>query len=215
MLTNAGNEVDFVGGTQSGTFDDNQHEGHRGKIIDEIRTMSDVGIYANPNVVLLHAGTNDINRDIDSSTAPARLSNLIAYIYQHAPNALILVAQIVPSKPDGTFNRDKIYNAAIPGVVNDWVKRGKHVVTVDMFSDFDRNTDLADDLHPNALGYTKMAQKWYNAIVSADEGWIQKAGDPKQPPPQQCEKLPVWTGPVEIATGPHMLVPSLHLLTFP
>jgi hypothetical protein len=45
--------------------DDVQHEGHRGYVIDEIREASNLGISSGPNIVLLHAGTNDIHRDID------------------------------------------------------------------------------------------------------------------------------------------------------
>jgi hypothetical protein len=177
-------------------------------------TLSDVGMYANPNVVLVHAGTNDINRNIDVLKAPERLSNLVGAIFKYAPDAVILIAQIIPSKPSGTYDRDITFNAAIPSVVADWVSKDKHVYTVDMFDGFDRNADLADDLHPNSAGYTLMAQKWYNAILAVDQkGWIQEAGPEAKPPHQQCQQAPLWTGDeenLEIATGPSMFV-ALHV----
>lgn len=55
----------MVGSVTSGSFDDNQHEGHRGYVIDEIDEASNLGINIGHNIVLLHAGTNDIHRDID------------------------------------------------------------------------------------------------------------------------------------------------------
>lgn len=194
----------------SGTFSNNKHEGHRGKIIDEIAQMSSVGIWAAPNVVLLHAGTNDINRDIDVDNAPDRLSNLIELIYEHSPNAAVFVAQIVPTKTASSTARVEAYNSAIPGVVNTWVTKGKHIMTVDIFDAIDSATDLADDLHPNLQGYTKMAQQWYDTITTADaKGWIVEAGTSQTPPlssKSDCGTNGVWQSRGEIATGPQAYV---------
>lgn len=202
--------MDYVGSTASGTFSNNQHEGHRGKIIDEIAQESSVGIWAAPNIVLIHAGTNDINRDIDVNNAPDRLSNLIELIYEHSPNAAVFVAQIVPTKTASSTARVKAYNNAIPGVVNTWVTKGKHIMTVDIFNAVNSATDLADDLHPNFQGYTKMAQQWYDAITTADaKGWIVEAGTSQTPPlsaGSNCGANGEWKSRGEIATGPHAYV---------
>lgn len=217
-LVGRGNTVDYVGSIASGTFSDNKHEGHRGKIIDEIIQESSVGIWAAPNVVLIHAGTNDINRDVYVNDAPNRLSNLIELIYEHSPDAAVFVAQIVPTKTASSTARVKAYNNAIPGVVNDWVTKGKHIMTVDIFNLIDPSTDLADDLHPNLHGYTKMAQQWYDAIATADaKGWIVEAGISRTPPlgrGSQCGTSGQWRSRGEIATGPHVYVlPSLLSVT--
>jgi lysophospholipase L1-like esterase len=209
-LVGRGNAVDYVGSTVSGTFSNNQHEGHRGKIIDEIAQESSVGIWAAPNVVLLHAGTNDINRNIDVNNAPNRLSDLIGLVFEHSPNAAVIVAQIVPTKTASSTAKVKAYNSAIVGVVNAWVAKGKHIATVDMFSVVDSITDLADDLHPNLKGYTKIAQQWYDAITIADEkGWIVEAGKSQAPPVgvgSDCGANGKWKSRGEIALGPKAYV---------
>lgn len=204
-----GNSVDYVGSKASGTFSNNQHEGHRGFIIDEITDSSSVGIWAAPNIVLIMAGTNDINRNIDVGNAPARLSKMIALIYEHSPKAAVFVAQIVPTKTASSTTRVKAYNAAIPGVVSSWVAKGKNIATVDLFNPINSVTDLADDLHPNAQGYTKIAQEWYNAITIADDkGWIVAAGKSEAPPVggSNCGANSVWKPRGEIATGPSAYV---------
>jgi hypothetical protein len=80
---------------------DPDHEGHRGKIIDEISDLASIGISAAPNIVLLHAGTNDMNKDVDTGNAPARLKKLIDKILKVSPKAVILVsAGSVNQSPD-------------------------------------------------------------------------------------------------------------------
>jgi lysophospholipase L1-like esterase len=217
-LVGRGNAVDYVGSTVSGTFSNNQHEGHRGKIIDEIAEESSVGIWATPNVVLIHAGTNDINRNIDVNNAPNRLSELIGLVFEHSPKAAVFVAEIVPTKTASSTAKVKAYNGAIAGVVNTWVAKGKNIASVDMFSVVNSTTDLADDLHPNFKGYTKMAQQWYDAIKMADEkGWIVEAGKSQAPPVgvgSDCGANGKWVSRGEIALGPKayvsVLLAALH-----
>ncbi|KAI0435552.1 hypothetical protein F4803DRAFT_557872 [Xylaria telfairii] len=85
-----GNKVDFVGNVTSGSMADDEHEGHRGYVIADITTDSNVGIYAVPNIALVHAGTNGINKDRDVGTAPSRLKALIKKILTHSPDVVVL-----------------------------------------------------------------------------------------------------------------------------
>ncbi|KAK2734883.1 GDSL-like lipase acylhydrolase [Colletotrichum kahawae] len=62
-----GNTVDFVGSVQAGTMSDSDNEGHNGATIDQISSFATVSLPQRPNVVLLHAGTNDINGNIDTA----------------------------------------------------------------------------------------------------------------------------------------------------
>ncbi|KAL3440143.1 hypothetical protein BJX65DRAFT_315088 [Aspergillus insuetus] len=62
-LQSRGNDVDFVGAMTSGTMADNQHEGYRGPTIDQIEDLSSLGVYAAPDIVLLHAGTRGNGHD--------------------------------------------------------------------------------------------------------------------------------------------------------
>lgn len=178
---------------------DPQHEGHRGAFIEQIGQDSHKGIYSAPNIVLLHAGTNDCNKSIEVETAPARLGNLIELILEHAPDAAVLVCKIIPSKRPDTQQRINDFNDALPDIVSGFTKKGKNVYLVDMHSAL-TIADLDDDLHPKDVGYVKMANKWYEAILAVDKkGWITEAGTPTTA--DDCQSTPSWYGEGKIADG--------------
>src|ERR1044071_684662 len=94
------------------------------------------------------------------------LSGLLDKITTNAPNALVVVAQIIPLGY-GTNDVIKAYNQAIPGVVQQRAAAGKHVVLVDMFTGFTPASMLgSDSIHPNTSGYKFMADHWYSVIGS-------------------------------------------------
>ena len=99
-----------------------------------------------PNIVLLMIGTNDINGNINTSSAPTRLGQLIDEIISDAPNALVVVASIIPIRDDGSNARVPNYNAAIPGQVNTRAAAGKHVVFVDNYAAFIKDTSYKTSL---------------------------------------------------------------------
>ena len=175
-LAGAGNTVNMIGSLESGTAPlppNDHHEGHDGAVISEITTFASLSLPKRPNVVLLHAGTNDMDRNIDPDTAPDRLGSLIDQIIEACPDVAILVAQIVPSSKADTQTRIVTYNKAIPGVVAQRVNNGKHVRVVDM-SAVVTTDDLYDGLHPNDEGYRLMANAWYAGLQQAVQaGWIQ------------------------------------------
>ncbi|TGJ87370.1 hypothetical protein E0Z10_g1365 [Xylaria hypoxylon] len=204
-LAARGNNVDFVGFVTSGTGVDNDHEGHRGFLIDGISGASDVGIYAAPNIALLHAGTNDMYHDSDVGNAPTRLKNLINKIFDHSSDAVVLVCQIIPSTTASYQTRINNFNAKIPDLVSSFVEAGKKVMMVSM-NEVVSTSDLADNLHPNDGGYEKMADAYYAAIEAADsKDWISKPGKAQTAPdstsPDKCQATPSWYYTGQIADG--------------
>jgi lysophospholipase L1-like esterase len=118
-----------------------------------------------PNIVLLHIGTND-QGSFTATQMINDLNGLIDKIITNAPDALLVVAQIIPL---GYGNNAviKSYNQAIPGVVQERAAAGKHIVLVDMYTGFTTSTMLgSDNIHPNGTGYKFMADRWYAAIGS-------------------------------------------------
>ena len=94
------------------------------------------------------------------------LNGLLDKIISNAPNALVAVAQIIPLGY-GTNDVIKAYNQAIPGLVQQRVAAGKHVVLVDMYTGFTASSMLgSDSIHPNSAGYKFMADHWYSVIGS-------------------------------------------------
>lgn len=184
-------------------------------MIDEISDASNVGIYAAANIVLLHAGTNDMKNEIDPSNAPLRLKKLIDKILKHSENAVVFVCQIIPADPalyPSTVPRIENFNAAIPDLVAEYVSAGKKVMMISMNKALSI-ADLADGLHPNDNGYSKMANSYYAAIEEADEkDWISKPGKGETPPdstgPAACKSTPSWYKVGQIADGAKMYVNS-------
>jgi lysophospholipase L1-like esterase len=175
-LTFVGSLANGPNTVQNQTFP-KKHEGHGGYTIDSDTGHSGISgsitqqALANyqPNIVLLMIGTNDINGNVDIANAPKRLGKLIDDITTRAPNALVIVATIIPIANDGTNQKVLAYNAALPGVVNARAASGKHVVLLDNYAAFSkdssyRTTLMSDYLHPNDAGYVVLGRSMYEAI---------------------------------------------------
>jgi lysophospholipase L1-like esterase len=161
LLKNDGYTVHFVGSQHSGTVPDQDNEGHPGWTVAQIKNGIDANRWlesSEPDIILLHIGTNDIRLG-HAAMAPANLSTLLDDILARLPHTHVIVAQIIPFRP-GSDKDHQSYNDAIPRIV---ASKGPRVSLVDM-----RTTvlpgDYADGLHPNASGYDKMARAWEPAI---------------------------------------------------
>ena len=145
------------------------NQGHSGWTIDQISTLiPSPALQQNPNIILLHIGTNDIYSTTQSpAQAPTRLGALIDKIVSAAPNALLVVAQITPLANTSWEATVVTYNAAIPAVVQARATAGKHVQLVDQHTGFQVSTMLSSDgIHPNQTGYNHMGDVWYAGIKS-------------------------------------------------
>jgi len=175
-LAAGGYAVDLVGSAFNGpaSLGDHDHEGHSGWRIDQI-DASVVGWLqaSSPDTILLHIGTNDLTQNVDPANAPARLSALIDKIRATEPAVELFVAQIVPSADPSLESRVQAYNAAFPGIV---AQKGPRTHLVDMHSAI-TTADLADGLHPNAVGYDKMGARWFSALQSVP-GSLVGSGEP-------------------------------------
>lgn len=160
--------------TVSGVTFPQNNEGHSGwtiQQIDDIVTGNSTDanykgkkmmVDQAPNIVLLHAGTNDTSRSPSGMTD--RLGTLIDDIVDSGPNVLLVVATIIPIKQGSYGSVGETYNNGVPGVVEKRIDAGKHVVLVDMFKNFPSNGLGSDGVHPNQQGYDWMAGVWYDAI---------------------------------------------------
>ncbi|KAL8833080.1 MAG: hypothetical protein Q9170_004513 [Blastenia crenularia] len=151
-----------------------------------------------PNIILLHAGTNDLNMSppIDPEHAPDRLGALIDQLILDSPDAAILVAQIIHAANAKTEALIQIYDVDIARVVVRRAKAGCKVFLVDMRSI--TAADLVDGLHPTDAGYQKMADLWFKAIQEVShKGWI---------------KAPITSNPRRLYPAPRTSLPPVSLL---
>jgi len=170
ILTAAGYNVDFVG-TQNGNgvagLPDPDHEGHPGWRIDQLDSniAGWFGSIADPDVILLHIGTNDFGQNFDINNAANRLDGLITKMANLRPYAHIIVTNLMIRTDNATAdaNIQNLFNPQVPNIVANHAAVGQRVTFLDMRSAVTA-ADLADGLHPNQTGYNKMADAWLPAI---------------------------------------------------
>ncbi|WKU47542.1 FG-GAP-like repeat-containing protein [Streptomyces sp. VNUA116] len=181
-LASHADSLQFVGSLrQNGA----EHEGHSGWQISGL--SENIGHWlpaANPNVVLLNIGTNDMDLDNDVDGAPARLGRLIDQITRAAPDMTLLVSSLVPSQSAEVQRRVEKFNAEVPRLVAERRSKGFKVGFVDMSAVTTR--DLNDRLHPNDTGYAKMANAFYEGLSrAAGDGWVRERVDIKPATPRE------------------------------
>ncbi len=155
--TQAPNGPNMVDGV---TFPKN-HEGISGETIQQIANrVPTPALTEMPDIILLHAGTNDMYQSPDG--ADDRLGDLMDELIADAPDALIVVSNIIPLSTPGTVDS---FNAPIPGMVEERANAGAHIIFADQFDGFP-TSELGDGVHPNEQGYSRMANVWYDAISS-------------------------------------------------
>ena len=134
------------------------------RINDLLPRMREVTAQYQPDVVLFMMGTNDAKRyDIEPSAKDLEL--VIDRIYQGKPNVALFIASVPPINKDLAHQMVKILNKSISDIVLARKKAGAQIYFVDQHSVLTLD-DLFDGIHPNATGYEKIANTWYQAMCS-------------------------------------------------
>lgn len=177
LVEQDGLEIDFVGSLQNGpaSLPDKDHEGHSGWKIDQLE--GNIAGWLNtyePDVILLHIGTNDLIQGVSGSQAAQRLDALVSTIFATKPDVTLLAASLIPLRTDGDWNQApwQQFNDAVPGIVDKYKGQGYKVQFVDMAAEAGLtlgSPDIPDGVHPGAGGYSKMAEVWYPAIKTVYE----------------------------------------------
>jgi len=112
------------------------------------------------DIVLLHAGTNDIDRGQSISSTLDELSSLIGKLRAQNPDIVILLARIIPGRTLDTLP----FNIALDSWVVGENTSASPIIVVDQHTGFDPVADNVDTLHPNSSGEAKIADKWFAAL---------------------------------------------------
>ncbi|RYP76005.1 hypothetical protein DL771_002077 [Monosporascus sp. 5C6A] len=174
-------DIDMIGSLADGTMEDSSHGGHSGFFLAEIHGYALNSLGASPNVVLLHAGTNNMDLDVDVETAPGLVQGIIDEILERLPDTTVIVAKIIWANDDPRMQANKdAFNVGIEELVTENERAGKHVLLADM-SRIITSDDLKDRKYPNDKGYRKMATVWLDAIqVGIERGWILNPKEPSE-----------------------------------
>jgi len=169
MLENENYNFELVGSLVNGNPPDfdRTHEGHSGCRADQIRDNIYNWLSDNPaDVVLLHVGICDIvggNEDI--AEVEAILDTIDQWEAARETQVTVIIARIV-LRWDGDDPVTIAFNDSVEAMVQERIVFGDDLIMVDMESALNYPEDLADAVHPNDVGYSKMAQKWHEVLTS-------------------------------------------------
>jgi lysophospholipase L1-like esterase len=199
QLLNTGyTNINFVGtlnnSTACGIPFDGDNEGHGGYLATNIANQNLLPGWlaaTNPNIVMMHLGTNDVWNNIPPATILAAYSTLVNQMRANNPNMRILVAQITPMDPSGcsTCAQGVInLNAAIPAWASSKSTAQSPIIVVDQWTGYNDSTDTIDGVHPNASGNAKIAAKWYPPLTAQINSFNGSGGTTPTPTPTSGSK---------------------------
>ncbi len=214
MLTEAGYDVDFIGSVKANPPNpdfDLDHEGHGGWRIDELAEgrshQPEKGSLPQwlqtytPDLVLLHAGTNDIIQGGSNGAVHHHdIRKVINILREDNPNVTIFLAKVIPADfKEGVYETVQQFNDTLPGVVADMSTSNSKIILVDQWTGFDVDSDTYDGLHPDGSGEQKMAQRWFDAI----DAYLKGAGGNEDDDNDDDDGGEVDTTPGQIIVSPH------------
>ncbi len=198
LLVESGIRFDFVGSERdnhkgnpvwpdyAGRSFDRDHEGHWGWRVDKIYAQMPgwlfgsspgQGLYT-PDIVLFHLGTNDAFQGEPTSSIVAEIKETLKLLRSKNGNVTILLAKLIPTTERSRQRRIDKLNAEIDGIAAEMHRPNSRVYVVDQADGFNAATDTYDGTHPNASGESKMAQKWFDALVIVLSLRIMPLGNP-------------------------------------
>lgn len=143
---------------------DLDHEGHWDYTVAELLPrVGTLVAQAQPDVVLVHLGTNDVLRGRPASRIAQDLGGLIDAIRAGKPDTHILLAKIIPAAPypAGTA----ALNRLIDGIASSRSSATSPVAVVDQASGYSTG-DNYDGVHPGVAGEAKLGNRWADAVLA-------------------------------------------------
>ncbi|HFD87772.1 MAG TPA: hypothetical protein ENJ35_08880 [Gammaproteobacteria bacterium] len=140
---------------------DPDHEGYWGATADEVLVFLKDALPAldEPDIALVHLGTNDVRDGQDNASTIADLKAVITALRGKNPRVIIMLAKIIPTDTAAV----EPLNTLIGGL-STMSTVNSPVIIVDQYTGFDRIPDTFDGIHPNLSGENKLADKWLAEI---------------------------------------------------
>ena len=183
QLVATGATVDFVGdkSDNAAAAIDPHHNGNDGWRTDQMLAALPTWLAADPDVVLLKAGTNDI---LQQKTVPdilRNLENLILETLLDRPGRRVFVATVIPvisnwgGIPQAVHAANvESYNAGVREITGRLAAQGHDVELVELnqslvLTDPDPAKNFfqpGDGVHPGQAGYDQLGELWFSALTS-------------------------------------------------
>jgi len=176
-LFSHGYVIKYVGSkTTQARIGDINHEGYGGKDAEFLEQNIEKFYKANPaDVVLIASGHNHDAAEKPIDGIVKADESMIRKILAIRPDAVVLVAQVIPSGKLPKYSYIPELNEAIAKTALRVDPSQKHVISVDLASGYDWKTDTIEDhVHPNAIGAEKIASRWHDAlkkVLPAPPAW--------------------------------------------
>ncbi len=156
------------------TVFDPDHEGYWGFRTDQIAGFIDAAaVAANPDIVMIHLGTNDIGQNgaAGVTAADTNLRFIIDRLRVQNPSVTVLIARVIPIGPGTSYftNAAQVgpLNAVVDQIAVDLDTAMSPVLVVDQNTGFDLGTMMqSDGLHPNTAGEAFMADQWEATLTT-------------------------------------------------
>jgi lysophospholipase L1-like esterase len=177
-LQAAGCNVDFVGtkyGVSAGYRNspsksppnsdfDLDHEGHWDYQVNELLPFVASSVAsAQPDIILVHAGTNDVLAGQSASGIAGELSSLISTLRSGKSDVYIVLAKIIPAASNTA--ETAALNSRIDGIAAQLNTATSPVVVVDQASGYS-TADNYDGVHPATSGETKLGNRWADKLLA-------------------------------------------------
>ena len=178
LLNNAGCRFEYVGSQRNNynhsTFV-SPHEAYYGHSADHFltgfndRAGNNRGIAHsmatfNPDVVLLHIGSNDARQGQNTADIVAEIDQIIAAVFNKNSSAKVLVANIIPWYRSERAQVRRL-GIAIEGYVAQLSNPA--VTLVDVWTGYRSSYMLSDNIHPNAAGDNHIAKAFFKSYQAA------------------------------------------------
>lgn len=144
------------------------HDGYGGKTIQFLAERIRLVYPDHPaDIVLLHAGHNQFADKKPIPDVVAATREIIAYLRSVNPDVTVLLAQVITSGKLPKYAYIPELNAELARLAAQMDNPRQRVIAVDMAEGWDWRVDTVEDkVHPSPQGAEKMADKWYEALVT-------------------------------------------------
>lgn len=177
------NNFDMVGG-QSGPTEckldgqvidfDKNNEGHSGAKVQEFVANNNLPTWldaANPQIIMMHVGTNDIKASRSTDQIISDYSTLLKQMRAKNPNMQLLVMKLIPLRSSNNTPAQVAQVPQLNDAIAKWAavntKSNSPITVVDTFTGFNADTMTTDGTHPNEAGNKLMSTRLYQPLKDA------------------------------------------------